>query len=111
MEIIKWYIDHIIYRIIENGFLSVENGLITSINEGETDQKGIDYQGLTVMPGFIDIHIHGSKGIDFMDATKEDYKTIAESLYKEGVTTFLATTLTSDKESLKRVCETVKEAK
>ena len=98
-------------RIIENGFLSVENGLITSINEGETDQKGIDYQGLTVMPGFIDIHIHGSKGIDFMDATKEDYKTIAESLYKEGVTTFLATTLTSDKESLKRVCETVKEAK
>jgi N-acetylglucosamine-6-phosphate deacetylase len=43
-----------------------------------------------------------------MDAEEKDYKIIADSLYEEGVTTFLATTLTSDKESLARVCKTVR---
>ena len=45
-----------------------------------------------------------------MDASKDDYKTIAEAFYSEGITSFLATTLTSDFESMKRVCETVVEA-
>ena len=62
------------------------------------------------MPGFIDIHIHGSCGIDFMDANVEQIKIIADSLYKEGTTTFLATTLTSDNKSLKKVCKTIAKA-
>ena len=98
-------------RVIEKGFLSFENGLITQIGEGDYKEDAIDCTGLIAMPGFIDVHIHGSAGIDFMDAREEDYKTIAESLYKEGVTTFLATTLTSDKESLARVCRTINKVK
>ena len=94
-------------RIINKGFLSFENGIITNIQEGDYTGEAIDCHGLIAMPGFIDIHIHGSAGIDFMDAEIEDYKIIADSLYKEGVTTFLATTLTSDNDSLKRVCKTV----
>lgn len=97
-------------KVIENGYLEVENKLIKSINEGQCKLDGIDGKGLIVFPGFIDVHIHGSAGIDFMDASKDDFKTISESLYNEGVTTYLATTLTSDKESLAKVCETVKEA-
>ena len=96
-------------KIIENGFLVIENGLIAKISEGNID--GEDCHGLITMPGFIDVHIHGSAGIDFMDAKEENYKVIADSLYKEGVTTFLATTLTSDKASLARVCETVNKVK
>ena len=96
-------------RVIDNGFLVIENGLIAKIGEGDID--GEDCHGLIAMPGFIDIHIHGSAGIDFMDAKEEDYRIIADSLYKEGVTTFLATTLTSDKDSLARVCQTVKKVK
>ena len=98
-------------RVIEKGFLVSENGLISQIGEGEYKEDAIDCAGLIAMPGFIDVHIHGSAGIDFMDAKEEDYKTIAESLYREGVTTFLATTLTSDKESLARVCKTVNKIK
>ena len=98
-------------RIIENGYLVFDNGLISKIGEGKYKGKSQDCKGLIAMPGFIDIHIHGSAGIDFMDATQEDYKAIAESLYKEGVTTFLATTLTSDNESLTRVCRTVNKVK
>ena len=96
-------------RIIENGFLVIENGLIAKVGEGDRD--GEDCHGLIAMPGFIDIHIHGSAGYDFMDAKEDEYKTIAESLYQEGVTTFLATTLTSDKESLARVCQVVNKVK
>ena len=97
-------------KIIEKGYLSFEDGLIKNIGEGDYfgNEESISKPGLIAFPGFIDIHIHGSVGIDFMDAKEEDYFKIADSLYEEGVTTFLATTLTSDKESLARVCRTVK---
>jgi N-acetylglucosamine-6-phosphate deacetylase len=96
--------------IIENGYLAFENGKIAEIASGNYDGEAIDGEGLIAMPGFIDIHVHGAVGIDFMDAGKEDYRTIANSLFQEGVTTFLATTLTSDYDSLRKVCETVKSA-
>ena len=97
-------------RLIEKGYLEFEDGIIKNIGEGEYlgKEESISKPGLIAFPGFIDIHIHGSVGIDFMDAKEENYRKIADSLYEEGVTTFLATTLTSDKESLARVCKTVK---
>ena len=99
-------------RDIPRGFIVIEDGKIKQIGEGECPFEGaISKEGLVAFPGFIDVHIHGSMGIDFMDAEAKDYKTIANSLYEEGVTTFLATTLTADKKSLARVCATVKEVK
>lgn len=100
-------------NVIELGYVSFKDGIITAIGEGEYkgNDEVIDAQNKILMPGFIDIHFHGSKGIDFMDANVEDYQTIANSLFSEGVTTFLATTLTSDKESLMKVCRNVAAAK
>ena len=99
-------------KVIELGYLTIENGLITGVFEGECLEKdAYDGEGKIVFPGFVDIHIHGSAAIDFMDAEVSDYKLISETLYKEGVTTYLATTLTSDTKSLERVCLAVKEAK
>lgn len=99
-------------KVIELGYVSFTNGIIDEIKEGTYSGDDIVYdaKGKILMPGFIDIHIHGSIGIDFMDANVSDYKLISESLYQEGVTTYLATTLTSDKESLAKVCANVKEA-
>lgn len=99
-------------RVIERGYLEIQNGKIVQVGEGnyQGKEEAINKEGLTAFPGFIDIHIHGSQGIDFMDAKPADYKVIADSLYEEGVTTFLATTLTSDFESLKKVCLSAKEA-
>ena len=98
-------------RIIDNGYLVFENGLIKEIGNGDFFGDAIDGEGNIAMPGFIDIHIHGSAGIDFMDAKEEEYKIVAESLYQEGVTTFLATTLTSDRDSLAEVCKRVNKVK
>lgn len=99
-------------EVIENGYIEIENDKIKSINKGEcNDDKAIDCNNKISMPGFIDLHIHGSKGIDFMDAKASDYKIVCDSLITEGVTSFLATTLTSDQESLIKVAKEVKEAK
>lgn len=101
-------------EVIENGYISIANNKILLIGRGSyagNDNEVIDGKGKIAMPGFVDIHIHGSCGIDFMDASPEEIKTIADTLYSEGVTTFMATTLTSDYESLKKVCENVKAAK
>ena len=99
-------------NVIENGYLEVLNGKIKSISKGSYKGKEecVDAKGGIIMPGFIDVHVHGSAGIDFMDANVDDYKVISKSLYNEGVTTYLATTLTSDNASLTRVCETVAKA-
>jgi len=98
-------------KVIENGYIVIENKKIKKIGIGNYDGEAIDCKGKIAMPGFIDIHIHGSVGIDFMDAKVEDYETIANALYTEGTTTFLATTLTSDHKSLLKVCRTVAKAK
>ncbi len=98
--------------VIEKGYIEIAEGKIVSVNSGDCfDKQALDQHGLILMPGFIDLHIHGSCAIDFMDAKKDDYKVISEALYSEGVTSYLATTLTSDHESLMNVCEQVKLAK
>lgn len=48
-----------------------------------------------LVPGFIDLHIHGASGFDVMDATSDGLTQIARYLVSEGVTSFLATTMTA----------------
>jgi N-acetylglucosamine-6-phosphate deacetylase len=50
-----------------------------------------------VIPGFIDLHIHGSNNYDVMDGSEDAIEQLALSLVKEGTTAFLATTLTQSK--------------
>ena len=101
-------------KVIELGHIIIDGKKIVSVNEGlyvGEDKEVVDGKGKIAFPGFIDVHMHGSVGIDFMDAKVEDYKTICNALYTEGTTTFLATTLTSDHQSLMKVCKTVAKAK
>ena len=51
------------------------------------------------IPGFVDLHIHGAFGIDFMSATPEELIELAENLQHEGYAGFLPTTITSNVES------------
>lgn len=67
----------------------------------------IDVKGAYVSSGFIDIHIHGSKGADVMDGKKSSLDTISEAVLKNGVTSFLATTMTMSKQDIKKSFETV----
>lgn len=55
----------------------------------------IDATGHTVLPGFIDVHVHGGAGHDTMDATPEALAGMAAFFAHHGVTAFLPTTITA----------------
>lgn len=61
----------------------------------------IDCDGYTIVPGFIDIHIHGSVGRDTCEGTKEAITEMGEYLLQNGVTSFCPTTLTVSTETIK----------
>ncbi len=65
----------------------------------------IDAKGNYVLPGFIDQHIHGFQGVDTMDATEEAFRLMKSALVKNGVTSFLPTTVTYSEDVLNKVCE------
>jgi len=91
------------YRYIRNGTILVENGVIVALQQGDIDFPDsvlIDAKGKYISPGFIDIHIHGGGGYDFMDGTEEAFLKIAEIHAKYGTTAMVPTTLTSEKEDL-----------
>ena len=62
-----------------------------------------------VVPGFIDQHVHGAGGSDGMDGTTADISTIANTLAKEGTTSFLVTTMTQSKDNLLKAMTAVKD--
>ena len=76
----------------EFGDIEIENGVIKQI--GIINENGKDMTGLTVIPGFVDIHIHGCGGGDSSDGTDESLDKITKALAKCGVTSFCPTTMT-----------------
>jgi N-acetylglucosamine-6-phosphate deacetylase len=68
----------------------------------------IDATGKYVTPGFIDIHIHGSKGSDFCDSGAEHIETMSEYLGSQGVTSFCGTTMAFDEPILTELLQTAK---
>ncbi|GAB3919895.1 amidohydrolase family protein [Larkinella terrae] len=101
------------HRCIANGSVQVENGVITGVYERAFCAPGsaeIDAGGLYIAPGFIDIHVHGGGGADFMDATDEAFQTVAATHLRHGTTAMTPTTLTAGKEELAEtltVCQRV----
>ncbi|TBH72243.1 N-acetylglucosamine-6-phosphate deacetylase [Aquirufa nivalisilvae] len=90
-------------EIIPNGTVLIENGKIVEVKAGDIDYPdaiAIDAKGHYISPGFIDIHIHGGGGHDFMDGTVEAFLEIAKTHARYGTTAMLPTTLTSEKEDL-----------
>ncbi len=71
----------------------------------------IDANGSYVSPGFIDIHIHGSGGHDAMDGEVEAIKGLSEVIVKNGVTSFLPTTMTMDKDSIYKALDNIEYCK
>ena len=99
--------------MIRNGTLVMKDGRIVEIAEGTLevpDALVIDAQGRYIAPGFIDLHIHGGGGHDFMDGTLDAFLKIAETHARFGTTAMVPTTLTSDQDSLFRTLELYEEA-
>jgi len=78
--------------------ITIKQGRITDVSHEASNTKpqasDLDYRNSTVMPGFIDIHVHGGAGEYVMSGTAEGLVHIAAHLASHGVTGFLSTTVT-----------------
>src|SRR5688572_27453259 len=78
-------------RVMDSASVAIESGRITSVSEDVPATGGLDLSGLILIPGFIDVHIHGSVGIDTMNASAEELVEVADFLATQGVTSWLPT--------------------
>ncbi|KOR84881.1 N-acetylglucosamine-6-phosphate deacetylase [Bacillus sp. FJAT-22058] len=90
----------------KNGYIKVVDGKIAEVGPASQYKQDDDAKVITlspdyqVIPGAIDIHIHGASNSDAMDATHDALSTMAKTLPKEGTTSFLATTMTQSTQAI-----------
>ncbi len=95
--------------IKEHHYVIVNDGKIEAITACEpADCEILPLEGKTLLPGFIDIHIHGRAGADVMDATPEALQTISDALLQTGVVAWVGTTVTAPWDSIVSSIDTVK---
>lgn len=91
-----------------DGEILIQDGEIACISSQSIDGftgEILDGQGRIALPGFIDIHIHGAGGADFMDGNEAAFEKIASFLPLEGTTSFLATTLTQSPDKIQQAID------
>lgn len=106
MKAVKAIIAGTVYTPVEeirNGVILVEGHRIAKVGPREQIRipQGatvIDYQDRTVVPGFIDIHIHGAVGYDLMEGTPEAVASVGKYLARHGTTSYAATTVAASLE-------------
>ncbi len=78
---------------LENGWLIMEDDRISALGKGEmreTADELVDGQGLIMMPGFIDVHVHGGYGYDFLDDGQKAVEVFSRETPASGCTSYLA---------------------
>ncbi len=93
--------------------IEMEGEKIKNIYDYGTKEVDVDYGSKRIVPGFIDIHCHGAYTFDTNDANEEGLRNWTKGIVDEGVTGFLATTITQSEEVLtnavKNVAKVVKD--
>ena len=90
------------------GFEVTEDGKFGGFYFDAQPQDGIDLEGKKVIPGLIDVHIHGAMGADFSDGDPEGLRNMARYLLKEGITSFTPASMTLPYEILESAFKTGK---
>ena len=101
-------------RTLDNADVLVAGDRIASIFERpaaplDHHESVIDLTGLTLFPGFIDVHIHGSVGVDTMETDSAGLHEISEFLAGQGVTAWLPTLVPAPVAEYKRAIEAIEE--
>lgn len=76
------------------GFEVDETGCFRNVLNPDIPKDAVDLQGATVIPGLVDVHIHGAMGCDFSDGDPEGLVAMAGYLGKEGITSFAPASMT-----------------
>ncbi len=101
------------FEIIPLASVLIKEGKISEIDRTNTKKSGFEHwdaDGCYVSPGFIDIHVHGGGGHDFMDGEVEGFLKIASIHAQYGTTSMVPTSLTSEKDQLLHILATYERA-
>ena len=95
--------------IREHAAVRIEDGAIASIGDAGSlkADETVDGEGLYLSPGFIDLHVHGGGGADFMDADPAACRTAIRAHMEHGTTTIVPTTLCAEDGELARVFDSI----
>ncbi|HEX3249198.1 MAG TPA: N-acetylglucosamine-6-phosphate deacetylase [Pyrinomonadaceae bacterium] len=98
-------------RTIPRASILIEDGLIAAVDESDALETAgaetIDLSGTTILPGFIDFHIHGAVGVDVMEATPAGVQDVSEYLASQGVTAWLPTFVPASDEQYARGIDSI----
>jgi N-acetylglucosamine-6-phosphate deacetylase len=99
--------------VLEKGWLLVQGKLIQAIGSGTAPNfegvETLDCNGLTLLPGFIDVHVHGGVGYEVMDSSPDAIRAMAQFYARHGVTGYLATTWTESRQKIMAALELIVE--
>jgi N-acetylglucosamine-6-phosphate deacetylase len=84
----------------EGTLIAIDDGRITDVRDAAYPPAGSDVAEGVIVPGFIDVHVHGGNGADFMDATADAISRVTRFHATEGTTALAATTLSASRQHL-----------
>src|SRR6266446_4608793 len=77
---------------VHHGALMVQDGIVRRIgNPCIVSVDAIDLEGMYLCPGFVDLHVHGGDGADFMDGSAEAFRTVCRCHIRHGTTSLTPT--------------------
>jgi len=102
-------------KVLSRGAVVIEGDRISEVfdpSDRAVDKESyiIDFGTHFISPGFIDLHVHGARGRNVMDADMESLNLIGSHLIRSGVTGFLPTTVSSSLDTMADTMATVKQA-
>ena len=95
------------------GYVETQGNVIMGVRTDTPDERDAvvtDCRGLYLSPGFIDLHVHGGGGADFMDGSAEAVQKILAVHGKYGTTSMLPTTLSGSREHVIQALKSIEEA-
>ncbi|MCE5170066.1 N-acetylglucosamine-6-phosphate deacetylase [Paenibacillus profundus] len=100
-------------RIVPSATVWIRDGKIERVEPEyhsavEDQYERIDGRGQWLIPGMIDVHIHGANGLDMMDGTEASIQEVSHACAATGCTSFLATSVSSTMEDLLNMIRSVK---
>jgi N-acetylglucosamine-6-phosphate deacetylase len=94
----------------EGTLIAIDDGRITDVRDAAYPPRDCDVADGVIVPGFIDVHVHGGNGADFMDATGDAVARVTRFHATEGTTALAATTLSASRQHLHEAVTTIARA-
>jgi N-acetylglucosamine-6-phosphate deacetylase len=100
---------------VDSPVVVIEDGRVTAAGsrrqiEIPTGAQHLDFPGMVIAPGFIDLHVHGNAGHDVMEPNNAGLERMQRAMARHGVTSYLATTVTAPEDRLLRTMENLGKA-